>query len=54
VVDWKKYNKALVRRGEVLLSFDVINNWNNELEKMNDGKEGASIMSMLKNMIKQL
>jgi hypothetical protein len=42
VVDWKKYNKALVRRGEVILGFDVIDNWNNELEKMNDGKEGAS------------
>lgn len=42
MVDWKKYNKALVRRGEVILGFDVIDNWNNELEKMNDGKEGAS------------
>jgi transposase len=42
VVDWKKYNKTLVRRGEVLLGFDVIDNWNNELEKMNAGKEGAS------------
>jgi hypothetical protein len=35
VVDWEKYNKTLVRRGEVLLGFDVIDNWNNELEKMN-------------------
>ena len=43
MVDWKKYNKALVRRGEVLLSFDVIDNWNNELEKMNDGKRGCFI-----------
>jgi hypothetical protein len=32
----------LVRRGEVVLDFDVIDNWNNELDKMNDGKEGAS------------
>ena len=42
MVDWKKYNKALVRRDEVILGFDVIDNWTNELEKMNDGKEGAS------------
>ena len=31
-----------VRIGEVILGFDVIDNWNNELEKMNYGKEGAS------------
>jgi hypothetical protein len=36
VVDWD---------GEVLLGFDVIDNWNNELEKVNNGKEGASYMS---------
>jgi hypothetical protein len=46
VVDWEKYNKTLVRRGEVLLGFDVIDNWNNELEKMNNGKECASYMSI--------
>ena len=32
----------MVRRGEVVLDFDVIKNWNSELNKMNDGKEGAS------------
>jgi hypothetical protein len=42
VVNWPRYNKSLVRRGEVVLDFDVIDNWNNELDKMNDGKEGAS------------
>jgi Transposase DDE domain len=42
VVNWPIYNKSLVRRGEVILDFDVINNWNNELAKMNDGKERAS------------
>src|SRR5665811_1827946 len=31
-----------VRRGEVVLDFDVIDNWNNELDNMNEGKEGAS------------
>jgi hypothetical protein len=42
VVNWPRYNKSLVRRGEVVLDFDVIDNWNNELDKMNGGKEGAS------------
>jgi hypothetical protein len=43
VINWPRYNKSLVRRGEVVLDFDVIDNWNNnELDKMNDGKEGAS------------
>lgn len=32
----------MVRRGEVVLDFDVIKNWDNELDKINDGKEGAS------------
>jgi hypothetical protein len=31
----------MVRRGEVVLDFDVIKNWDNELDKINDGKEGA-------------
>ena len=38
--DWKSYNEALVRRGEILLSLDFINNWDKELEEMNKGKEG--------------
>ena len=41
--DWHIYNESLVRRGEVVLDFDVIDNWNNELDNMNEGKEyGAS------------
>ena len=30
-----------MRRGEIILGFDVIDNWNNELHRMNQGKEGA-------------
>jgi len=33
--DWKEYNDALVRRGEILLD------WSEELKAMNEGKEGA-------------
>jgi hypothetical protein len=39
-VKWSEYNESLVRRGEILLGFDVINNWDNELEEMNQGKIG--------------
>ena len=37
---WSIYNRSLVRRGEILLSFDVINNWDTELKEMNKDKIG--------------
>jgi hypothetical protein len=42
VVNWHNYNESLVRRGEVILDFDVIDSWDNELDYMNNGKESAS------------
>jgi transposase len=42
VIDWHVYNESLVRRGEIVLDFDVIDSWNNELKNMNEDKEGAS------------
>jgi hypothetical protein len=44
VRNWKNYNESLVRRGEILLDFDVIDNWDFELEKMNQGKEGRKFV----------
>jgi hypothetical protein len=38
--DWHSYNEALVRRGELELDSSVIEEWNGELEKANDGKVG--------------
>jgi len=38
--DWKKYNEELVKRGEFYLSPDFLENWDEELEEMNDGKVG--------------
>ena len=40
-MNWHNYNESLVRRGEIILDFDVIDGWDNELDNMNDGKEGA-------------
>ncbi len=37
---WSEYNESRVRRGEILLSFEVIDNWDKELEEMNKGKVG--------------
>lgn len=38
--DWSRYNEELVRRGEILLDFSVMDEWKRELEKANDGKVG--------------
>ena len=35
--NWKGYNEALVRRGEIL-DMDFIDLWPGELARMNDGK----------------
>ena len=40
MIDWHSYNQSLVRRGQVLLDFDVIDGWDNELFQMNHGKVG--------------
>ena len=39
--DWKKYNEQLVKRGEFLLDLNFVENWQQELTKMNLGKQGA-------------
>ena len=44
VRNWKNYNESLVRRGEILLDFDIIDNWNHELEEMNKNKEGRKFV----------
>lgn len=40
MIDWYSYNESLVRRGQVLLDFDVIDGWDDELSQMNHGKIG--------------
>ena len=42
--NWKNYNESLVRRGEILLDFDVIDNWDYELSEMNKNKEGRKFV----------
>ena len=45
-VKWSKYNQSLVRRGEILLGFDLINNWDIELKEMNKDKVGLGTISL--------
>jgi len=40
MIDWPLYNESLVRRGQVLLDFDVLDGWDHELSQMNRGKVG--------------
>jgi hypothetical protein len=44
VRNWKNYNESLIKRGEVLLDFDVIDKWDSELEEMNKDKEGRKFV----------
>ncbi|HET7644818.1 MAG TPA: IS5 family transposase [Nitrososphaeraceae archaeon] len=44
MVNWNKYNESLVKRGEILLDFDVIDNWHIELDEMNEGKVGRKFV----------
>lgn len=38
--NWKEYNESLVRRGEVLLDFDILDEWKDALKTMNGEKKG--------------
>lgn len=38
--NWKEYNEKLVKRGELYLSLEFLENWKTELEKMNADKRG--------------
>ena len=40
MIDWPSYNQSLVRRGQVLLDYDVLDGWDHELSLMNHGKVG--------------
>lgn len=41
---WIQYNEKLVRRGEILISIDVIRSWHKELTAMNRRKEGRKFL----------
>jgi hypothetical protein len=40
VIHWPSYNQSLVRRGEILFSYDFLDMWDYNLDKMNENKKG--------------
>jgi hypothetical protein len=40
--DWREYNESLVKRGEMYLTFDFLENWDKDLEELNRGKLGRN------------
>ena len=40
MIDWHSYNRLLVRRGEILFSYDFLDIWDSEIERMNENKKG--------------
>ena len=43
---WSVYNQSLVRGGEILLGFDVIDNWDIEIKDMDKDKVELSAISL--------
>ena len=39
MIDWPSYNRSLVQRGEILFSYDFLDGWGSEIEKMNINKK---------------
>ena len=39
-MDCKGFDESLIRRGELLLSLDLVDGYDRELEALNDGKPG--------------
>jgi hypothetical protein len=44
VTDWPLYNRSLVRRGEILFSYDFLDEWDIVLAKMNENKKGKKFI----------
>jgi Transposase DDE domain len=44
VTDWPLYNRSLVRRGEILFSYDFLDEWDIVLAKMNENKKGRKFI----------
>jgi hypothetical protein len=40
LINWPSYNRSLVRRGEILFSYDFLDIWDSELDVMNKNKKG--------------
>lgn len=44
MIHWPSYNRSLVRRGEILFSYDFLDTWDSELERMDKNKQGKPFL----------
>ncbi len=44
MIDWPSYNHSLVRRREILFSYDFLDTWDDELQRMNKNKMGKPFL----------
>jgi hypothetical protein len=51
-MDWRRVDERLIRRGELLLSLDFLDDYDYELSVMNDGKVGRPFK--MENIAKEL
>jgi hypothetical protein len=42
-MDWRLIDERLIRRGELLLSLDLLESYDHELSVMNDGRLGVHL-----------
>ncbi len=40
MIHWPYYNQSLVRRGEILFSYDFLDMWDDNLDRMNENEKG--------------
>ena len=40
MIHWPSYNQSLVKRGEILFSYDFLDIWDDDLARMNENKKG--------------
>ena len=43
MIDWPSYNRSLVRRSEILFSYNFLDTWGYELDRMNEGYSGLNV-----------
>jgi len=44
-MDWHSYDEELIRRGDLILDLDFVKSYHEELEEMNAGKLGGSLLA---------
>ena len=46
--NWPEYNEWLVIEGEAVMALDILDHWDDEVERMNKGKKKVDLFNILK------